>query len=99
MTRSAPSRLSLPVLVAVACLSANAGAAPESAAPATAQTKKLGTFGGWEISIGHEKGKFVRCVADTTLLFRFTERDLKLEDKRDHRITRYVDADSVWTAP
>lgn len=39
------------------------------------------------------------CVADTTLLFRFTERDLKLEDKRDHRITRYVDAGGVWTAP
>jgi hypothetical protein len=34
--------------------------------PAAAQTKKIGTFGGWEISIVHEKGKFVRCVADTT---------------------------------
>lgn len=40
-----------------------------------------------------------RCVADTTLLFRFTERDLKVEDKRDQRITRYVDAGGVWTAP
>ena len=37
-----------------------------SAAPAAAQTKKIGTFGGWEISIVHEKGRFVRCVADTT---------------------------------
>lgn len=36
------------------------------AAPAAAQTKKLGTFGGWEISIVHDKGRFVRCVADTT---------------------------------
>ena len=36
------------------------------AAPAAAQTKKIGTFGGWEISIVHDKGKFARCVADTT---------------------------------
>ncbi len=36
------------------------------AAPAAAQTKKIGTFGGWAISIVHDKGKFVRCVADTT---------------------------------
>lgn len=36
------------------------------AAPATAQTKKIGTFGGWDISIVHDKGKFVRCVAETT---------------------------------
>lgn len=33
---------------------------------AAAQTKKIGTFGGWAISIVHDKGKFVRCVADTT---------------------------------
>ncbi|KAF0097917.1 MAG: hypothetical protein FD144_4739 [Rhodospirillaceae bacterium] len=36
------------------------------ATPAGAQTKKLGVFGGWEISMVYEKGKFVRCVADTT---------------------------------
>lgn len=36
------------------------------APPATAQTKKLGTFGGWEVSSVHDKGKFVRCIADTT---------------------------------
>lgn len=36
------------------------------AAPAAAQAKKIGTFGGWTISIVHDKGKFVRCVADTT---------------------------------
>ena len=36
------------------------------AAPAAAQAKKIGTFGGWAISIVHDKGKFVRCVADTT---------------------------------
>ncbi|MGE3304222.1 MAG: hypothetical protein AB7M12_14045 [Hyphomonadaceae bacterium] len=40
-----------------------------------------------------------RCMTDTALLFRFTERDLKIEDQRDHRITRYVDAGGVWTAP
>ena len=36
------------------------------APPATAQTKKLGTFGGWEVSSVHDRGKFVRCIADTT---------------------------------
>ena len=36
------------------------------AAPAAALTKKIGTFGGWAISIVHPKGRFVRCVADTT---------------------------------
>jgi hypothetical protein len=36
------------------------------AAPVAAQTKKLGTFGGWEVSSVHDKGKFVRCIADTT---------------------------------
>lgn len=35
-------------------------------APAATQTKKLGVFGGWEISAVHEKGRFVRCIADTT---------------------------------
>lgn len=37
-----------------------------AAPPAGAQTRKIGTFGGWAISIVHDKGKFVRCVADTT---------------------------------
>ena len=36
------------------------------AVPAAAQTKKLGTFGGWAIGIVQDKGRFVRCVADTT---------------------------------
>lgn len=35
-------------------------------APAAAQSKTLGTFGGWEISMLYDKGKFARCVADTT---------------------------------
>lgn len=38
-----------------------------------------------------------RCLTPTALLFRFTERDLKAEDQREHRITRYVQADGEWT--
>lgn len=38
-----------------------------------------------------------RCVSGPTLLFRFTERDLRKEDKEAHRLTRYVDRDGVWT--
>ena len=47
------------VLGSLACVLCLAG-------PAMAQTRKLGTFGGWEIGIVHDKGRFVRCVADTT---------------------------------
>jgi hypothetical protein len=38
-----------------------------------------------------------RCVTGPALLFRFTERDLKREDKEGHRVTRYVELDGVWT--
>ena len=38
------------------------------------------------------------CVAGPALLFRFTERDLKKEDKKAHRVTRYVERDGGWTA-
>jgi hypothetical protein len=38
-----------------------------------------------------------RCTTGPALLFRFTERDLKVEDKVEHRITRYVERDGVWT--
>lgn len=38
-----------------------------------------------------------RCVAGPALLFRFTERDLKLEDQQAHRVTRYVERDGSWT--
>lgn len=38
-----------------------------------------------------------RCLSDTALLFRFTERDLKVEDRVEHRLTRYVDQGGVWT--
>lgn len=38
-----------------------------------------------------------RCVSGPALLFRFTERDLKEEDKEKHRLTRYVARDGTWT--
>lgn len=37
-----------------------------------------------------------RCMNGPALLFRFTERDLKKEDKEEHRVTRYVDRDGAW---
>lgn len=37
-----------------------------------------------------------RCLTPTALLFRFTERDLKAEDRPDYRVTRYVDVDGQW---
>lgn len=39
-----------------------------------------------------------RCVRGPSLLFRFTERDLKKEDQEAHRVTRYVERDGTWTA-
>lgn len=38
-----------------------------------------------------------RCMSGPALLFRFTERDLKKEDQEEHRVTRYVERDGVWT--
>lgn len=38
-----------------------------------------------------------RCLRGPSLLFRFTERDLKREDLVEHRLTRYVERDGVWT--
>ena len=38
-----------------------------------------------------------RCISGPALLFRLTERDLKKEDKEEHRVTRYVERDGVWT--
>jgi hypothetical protein len=38
-----------------------------------------------------------RCVSGPSLLFRFTERDLKKEDQEAHRVTRYVARNGVWT--
>lgn len=39
-----------------------------------------------------------RCSRGPALLFRLTERDLKIEDKVEGQITRYVERDGVWTA-
>ena len=39
-----------------------------------------------------------RCMTPHALLFRFTERDLRIEDRQEHRVTRYVDRGGVWTA-
>jgi len=39
------------------------------------------------------------CVQGPALLFRFTERDLKVEDNVAHKVTRYVQQNGVWTAP
>ena len=38
-----------------------------------------------------------RCMSGPALLFRFTERDLKKEDKEEHRVTKYVERDGAWT--
>lgn len=38
-----------------------------------------------------------RCRSSSALLFRFTERDLRIEDQQEHRVTRYVERDGVWT--
>ena len=38
-----------------------------------------------------------RCLSGPALLFRFTERDLKKEDREDHRVTRYVEQNGGWT--
>ena len=40
-----------------------------------------------------------RCISDTALLFRFTERDLRHEDRVEHKLTRFVDHDGEWTMP
>jgi hypothetical protein len=37
------------------------------------------------------------CISGPAMLFRFTERDLRKEDKEEHRVTRYVERDGVWT--
>lgn len=38
-----------------------------------------------------------RCMSGSALLFRFTERDLKKEDKEEHRVARYVERAGAWT--
>jgi hypothetical protein len=38
-----------------------------------------------------------RCLSGPSLLFRFTERDLKKEDQQARRVTRYVERHGAWT--
>lgn len=40
-----------------------------------------------------------RCLSETALLFRFTERDLRHEDQVEGKVTRFVMRDGQWTAP
>ena len=40
-----------------------------------------------------------QCISGTALLFRFTARDLKKEDKEEHRVTRYVEQNGAWADP
>lgn len=39
-----------------------------------------------------------RCLSGTALLFRFTERDLKLEEQLAHSLTRYPAPKGGWRA-
>lgn len=38
-----------------------------------------------------------RCTVGPTLYYRFTDRDLRKEEKEERRVTRYVEQDGVWT--
>lgn len=40
-----------------------------------------------------------RCRTETALLFRFTERDLRHEDRVEHKLTRFVERNGEWTLP
>jgi len=38
-----------------------------------------------------------RCTAGPVLYYRFTDRDLKKEEREGHGMTRYVDRQGIWT--
>jgi hypothetical protein len=38
-----------------------------------------------------------RCMTDHALLYRFTDRDLRVEDQQEHRLTRFVERHGFWT--
>ena len=40
-----------------------------------------------------------RCLSETALLFRFTERDLRHEDQVERKVTRFAMHDGHWAAP
>jgi len=40
-----------------------------------------------------------RCLSEEALLFRFTERDLRHEDRVERKLTRFVERHGEWTLP
>jgi len=40
-----------------------------------------------------------RCLSESALLLRFTERDLRHEDQVEHKLTRFVARDGEWALP
>jgi hypothetical protein len=40
-----------------------------------------------------------RCLTESALVFRFTERDLRHEDQVERRVTRFVERDGEWFGP
>jgi hypothetical protein len=40
-----------------------------------------------------------RCLSETALLLRFTERDLRHEDQVERKVSRFVQRDGYWTLP
>jgi hypothetical protein len=40
-----------------------------------------------------------RCITQSALLFRFTERDLRHEDQVERKLTRFVERNGYWAAP
>lgn len=38
-----------------------------------------------------------RCLTAQAMQYRFTERDLRIEDRQEHRLTRYQQRNGVWT--
>jgi hypothetical protein len=40
-----------------------------------------------------------RCLTESALVFRFTERDLRHEDQVERMVTRFVASDGQWFAP
>jgi hypothetical protein len=40
-----------------------------------------------------------RCLTENALVFRFTERDLRREDRVERMVTRFVDQGGEWIAP
>jgi hypothetical protein len=40
-----------------------------------------------------------RCLTDSALLFRFTERDLRIEERQHRQVTRYEQQNGLWVPP